>query len=143
MTKVSIIDIDLGEIDKIISEDVAELHGEAKEKLETAIEERKKVEKVRIQREQAKADEASAINNAMDAAYEKLVGAGANGVPSEDILSIVQPAIANASAFTLRMKKRLREEGNPYAIRRKQIKKVPHYIFEPFNEQPEADGEDS
>lgn len=133
MTNVSIIEIDLGEINKIISEDVAELHGKAAEKLNAVIEERKKVEKVRIQREQQKEQETNAINEAMGTAYTKLVEAGESGVPADDILKLVQPIIANASAFTLRMKTILRERNNPYAIKRKKIKKIPHYIFEPFN----------
>lgn len=139
MTKVSIIDIDLGEIDKIISKGVSELHGEAAEKLEVAIKERKKVEEVRIKRQQEKTQTANAITKVMDSAYDKLVDAGDKGIPANDILELVQPVIANASAFTLRMKTILREKGNPYVIKRKKIQKVSCYIFEPFNAKENED----
>ena len=71
----------------------------------------------------------------MDEAYKKLVEAGDNGIPVKEILEMVQPTIATASAFTLRMKTKLREEKNTYIIKRKQINKVPHYIFELFNDE--------
>lgn len=134
-TNVSIIEIDLGEIDKIISEDVAELSGDAREKLDQAIQERKIVEKIRIEREQRKEQAATELNNVLTEAYDRLVSAGLNGVPVEKLLADVQSLITTPSAFTLRMKSLLKEKDNPYIIKRKTIKKIPHYFFEPFNEQ--------
>lgn len=137
MTNVSIIEIDLGQIHKIISEDVAELHGEAKQKLEQAIEQQKNIEQIRIQREEQKQSKTNVVDNIMTEAYNKLIKAGSNGVPANTIMELVNPTIANASAFTLRMKTKLREEGNPYIIIRKKINKEPHYIFELFNKSEE------
>jgi len=134
MTKVIIIDVDLGEIDKIISEDVAELHGDSKKQLEAAIEERKSVEKVRIDREEKKKTEDEALSNVMQQAYDKLLENIDDGVPTQEILNIVQPTVTNASAFTTRMKTILKNNGNPYAIKRKTKNKIPRYIFIPVNE---------
>lgn len=135
MTKVSIIDIDLGALDKIISENVAELHGEAQAVLDRAIEERKAIEKVKTQRAASKLQLENKLNEVMTKAYEVLQVAGEMGVAVEDVMNIVSPHVATPSAFTLRMKRILREDGNKYAMRRKMKDSVAHYIFESFNLQ--------
>ena len=55
------------------------------------------------------------------------------GVPVDDIMVIVEGSVPNTSAFTLRMKKVLKEKGNPYRITRKKKNKKPIYVFESFN----------
>lgn len=134
-TNISIIEVSLGEIDKIISEDVAELSGNARENLDKAIRERKIVEKIRVEREQQKEQASTELNNILTAAYDKLVSAYPNGVPADELLRDVKSVITTASAFTLRMKSMLKDKGNPYIIQRKTVNKTPHYFFEPFNEQ--------
>jgi hypothetical protein len=52
-------------------------------------------------------------------------------------MDIVNEHVPNSSAFTLRMKKILRDQGNPYALERKKRKGNPHYIFSPFNQENE------
>lgn len=140
MAKVSIIEIDLGaDIDEIISENVEELTGNAKRELDQAIELAKQRDEIREQKatEKKKADDA--VTTVMDVAYQRLVDAGADGVLCSDIMEIVNEHVPNSSAFSLRMKKILRDQGNPYALSRKKRKGNPHYIFSPFNQE---DGED-
>lgn len=139
MTKVSIIDVTLdARVEDIISENVVSLTGRARQELDTAIEERKKVEAVKSQRQQAKKEATDKVSAAMDAAYEQLEQAGEEGIPVDDIMVIVEGAVPNTSAFTLRMKKVLKEKGNPYRITRKKKNKKPIYIFESFNATPES-----
>lgn len=134
--KVTVIEVDLGiDIDEIVNEGVAELTGKAQAELDSAIERQRTIQETKQKRKKQKDIVTNAITSVMDTAYSKLVDAGESGVPTEEILDLVTPAIANASAFTLRMKKILRDKGNPYVIKRKQRNKTPHYIFEPFNKQ--------
>jgi hypothetical protein len=134
MTKVSIIDVTLGiKVDDIISENVISLTGKARQELDTAIEERKKVTEVKNQRDAKKKAANDRIDQVMKLAYGKLETAGENGVPIDQILEIIKDCVPNTSAFTLRMRKILKDRGNPYRIIRKTRNKQPFYIFEPFN----------
>lgn len=132
-TKISIIEIDLGEINKIISDDIATISGEARKKLESSIQERKAIENIKTKRAEQKEQASTKLNNALTSAYNKLVFAGKNGIPANDLLEEIKGEITTAPAFTLRMKTMLRENGNQYRIIRKNIDKIPHYILEPFN----------
>lgn len=136
MTKVSIIDVNLGmKVEDIISENVVTLTGKARQELDTAIEERKQVERVKNEKAEAKKTEDDQISTAMQEAYDKIVECGDDGLPVDDVMAIVGHVIPNTSAFTLRMKKILRDAGNPYQVSRKKRNKKPVYIFEPFNEE--------
>jgi hypothetical protein len=134
MTDVTIIPIDLGDINALIAEDVAELTGKAAETLENAISTQKALQAVRDKKQQEKAAEETALTTLMDAIYQKLVDAGESGALVNDIISQVTPIIATPSAFSLRMKHVLKTKGNPYAMVRKQRKGVAYYIFIPFNQ---------
>lgn len=131
-TNIVIIDVQLGGIDDIISRSVAELHGEANERLERAIEEKKRVQQLRDKREVDADLAAAAVDRVMQEAYNKLVEAGQNGVPCNDIMDLVRTVVTTTSAFTLRMKTILRKENNKYILKRQQIKKIPHYVFQQF-----------
>jgi len=136
MAKVSIIEIDLGaDIDEIISENVTELTGKAKEELDQAIELAKQRDALREQKANDKKKADDAVTTVMEIAYQRLVDAGADGVLCSDIMDIVNEHVPNSSAFTLRMKKILRDQGNPYALARKKRKGNPHYIFSPYNKE--------
>lgn len=135
MTKVSIIEIDLGEIDKIIAQDVAELRGEAKGKLEAAIKQRKAINEIKEKRQQQKNQQDNKLKEIMDSAYDRIKESGNEGVPTKEIMELVSPTIKTASAFTTRMKTMLKNEGNKYIIKRKTKNKEPYYIFESFNEE--------
>jgi len=140
MTKVSIIEVDLGlRISDIIKDDVIALTGAAQVQLTEAIAERKQIEKVKIERSNAKKKASDKIVNALTKAYEALEEAAKNGdgVTVETIMEIIDGAVPNTSAFTLRMKKFLKDKDNPYMITRKKISKVAHYFFEAFNEDPQ------
>ena len=135
-TKVSIIEVDLGaDINDIISEGVEELTGAAKQELDQAIELAKQRDELRNQKEADKKKVDDAVTTVMDSAYQRLTDAGAEGVLCSDIMDIVNEHVPNSSAFTLRMKKILRDKENPYALERKKRKGNPHYIFSPFNKE--------
>lgn len=138
MTNVVIIDVDLGAIDKLIYDDVAELSGDSKRVLDEAIKQRKRVEDLHQKKTEEKQRAITATDRAMQDAYDKLESAGEKGVPCDDIADLVAPHVPTLSAFTLRMKKLLRDGENKYVIKRKKINKVPHYYFQIFN--GEADG---
>ena len=136
MTKVSIIEIDLGaDIDTIISEDVQELTGAAKQELDDAIDLAKQRDALRNKKSSEKQQATDALTSVMIQAFDRLTEAGSEGVLCSDIIDIVVEHVPNSSAFTLRMKKILRDKGNPYVLERKKRKGNPHYIFSPFNEE--------
>lgn len=134
-TNVSIIEIDLGEIEKIISEDIAEISGNAREKLDQSINERKAIERVKQERNKIKEAANSKLSNMLESTYDKLLASGNEGVPVSEILADVNELITTPSAFTLRMKTLLKEKGNPFIIKRITVAKIPRYILETFNGQ--------
>lgn len=135
-TKVSVIEIDLGvDVDSIISENLEALTGKAKQELDTAIELIKQRDELKNKKKNEKDKANDAITQSIEEAYNKLVGADSDGVLCSDIIDIVSNNIANASAFTLRMKKFLRDNGNQYTLQRKKIKGNQHYILLPFNKE--------
>jgi len=134
MAQISIIEVNLGiNIKDIIDEDVIGLVGEAQKELETAIAVAKKVVAIKEQKQQEVQAATDKIQEAMMKAYEMLVQAGDKGVLAEDILALTAEVVPKASAFSLRMKKILRTEGNKYALIRKQMNKKPHYLFLRYN----------
>lgn len=136
-TKITIIPIDLGyNVQDLISEGVEELTGQAKQELETAITMAKERDALRIQQNVTKNQAIDHITSVMQQAYEKIVEAGDQGVLCSEILNLVAEQIPNSSAFTLRMKKLLRDKGNPYSITRMKVQGNPHYILIPYNQEP-------
>lgn len=134
MTKVSIVNVDLGiKISDLIAEDVAELTGQAKKELDTAIAIQRQVQKHKHDREQQKQQEASGIETCLTQAYQQLEAAGTNGVPITAIMELVKSHITTSSAFTMRMKHFLRAKDNPYILERSKRKGCFYYLFVPFN----------
>jgi len=134
MAQISIIEIDLGiTISDLINEDVAGLVGEAQQELETAIAVAKKVAALKEQKQREAQESTDKTTNTMMNAYKLLEQAGNRGVPVDDILSTVSGVIPSASAFTLRLKKILKDEGNKYALIKQKLDGKQYYIFLPFN----------
>ena len=134
MAQISIIEIDLGiTISDLINEDVAGLVGEAQQELETAIAVAKKVAALKEQKQREAQESTDKTTNTMMNAYKLLEQAGNKGVPVDDILSTVSGVIPSASAFTLRLKKILKDEGNKYALIKQKLDGKQYYIFLPFN----------
>lgn len=134
MAKVTVIDIDLGfNINDIITENAEALTSEAKAELDRVITVAKLVQQKKEEKSQEKSQAIDAITQSIAAAYEKLASAGEDGILCSDIMDIVKDHIPNTSAFALRMKKYLRDEGNKYALTRKKHKGNQHYVFLPFN----------
>ena len=135
MAQVSIIEVDLGfNISDLINEDVAGLVGEAQQELETAIAVAKKTNELKERKQQEAKESADKTNSVMMKAYDAIKESGEQGVPADKITTIIEGIIPNISAFTLRMKKILRDDGNEYAIIKKKIDGKQHYIFIPFNQ---------
>ena len=140
MTQVSIIEIDLGlNITDLINEDVAGLVGEAQQELETAIAVAKKTAKLKEEKAQEVKESTDKITTTMTKAHDTLKEAGEQGISVDQIKDIINNIIPSLSAFTLRMKKILRESGNEYAIIKKKIDGKPHYIFIPFNKTHDSE----
>ena len=134
MAQISIIEIDLGiTISDLINEDVAGLVGEAQQELETAIAVAKKIAALKEQKQREAQESTDKTTNTMMNAYKLLEQAGNKGVPVDDILSTVSGVIPSASAFTLRLKKILKDEGNKYALIKQKLDGKQYYIFLPFN----------
>jgi len=134
MTKITIIDVDLGtSVDDIIANSVAELTGSAKAELDQAINIARETQRVKIERDKAAQEANTKLTTAMNKAYDTLVSAGETGLPVSSIMAIVSDVITSASAFTLRMKNMLAEKGNPYIISRVKQHGTPHYVFLPYN----------
>lgn len=138
-TKVLIIDVDLGlSIDDIIAEEVEDITGAARQELDNALETAKTIQKVKTEKETAAKEADHKIVVAMEAAFQSLVAAGEIGLPVSMVMTTVADVIPNSSAFTLRMKSILSQRGNPYTLERKKVHGTPHYVFMPFNLQPES-----
>jgi len=138
MAKVSIIEIDLGlSITDLINEDVEGLVGEAQQELETAIAVAKKTAELKEKRAQEAQASTDKITTTMAEAYDTIKEAGEQGVPVDKIKTIIDNIVPSMSAFTLRMKKVLRDNGNEYAITKKKIKGEQRYLFMPFNKTPD------
>lgn len=133
MTKVLIFSIDLGDINSIIAEDVAQLTGKAAEELDKAISTQKALQAIKEKKETDKQEAESSMNAVLNTIYDKLVDAGADGLPVNDIITEASSIVPTASAFSLRMKNILKSRGNTYALLRKQRKGIAYYIFMPFN----------
>lgn len=136
MTKVSIIEIDLGtDIDALIAENVKELTGAAKKELDNAIEIAQQRDALREKKATERQQATDAVTSVMLTARDELIKAGSEGILCDDVIAIVSDHVPNSSAFTLRMKKILREEGNTYALSRKKHKGKQRYVFTPFNKE--------
>ena len=134
MAKIVIIEVDLGiNLDEIIAENAHELTSNAKNELDGAIAIAESVRRIKDTKEQQKTEQINGIVSVMESAYDKLVKAGSNGIPVDDIVSAVKQFVPNASAFTTRMNNILSTKGNPYRLIRSNINGVPHYLFTPFN----------
>lgn len=142
MSKITIIEVNLGtDIDAIISEGVEELTGAAKHELDQAIQLAKQRDALRDKKEASKKESDNAVIAAMDHAYQRLANAGVDGVICSEIMDIVGEHVPTTSAFTLRMKKILRDNGNLYSLERKKFKGNQHYVFSPFNQENDEDDE--
>ena len=134
MTKVAIIEVDLGtNIDTIISEDVQELIGAAKKELDDAIDLAKQRDTLREKKSTEKQQASDALTGVMITAFGRLADAGTEGVLCSDIIAIVNEHVPNSSAFSLRMRKILKDQGSPYILERKKRKGNNHYIFSKYN----------
>lgn len=130
MTKVFIINVDLNDkIDSIIQNQVKDVTGKAKELLADAISIKKAEQKIKDE----KKEKVDGISLIMDQCYDLILQSGDKGYPIDQILEHAKPHIANASAFTTRMKTYLRSKGNVYIIKRKTRAKINLYYFETFN----------
>jgi hypothetical protein len=135
-TKVSIIEVDLGEdIDNMISEDVIELTQEAKQELDNTIAVAKNVQKLKERKNLEKQESKDNLQKILDTTYNNLIEAGKEGILAENIVESIKPLIKTASAFSLRMKTYLRNKGNEYIMVRKKIDKKPYYVLEPYNKE--------
>lgn len=133
-TKVCIIDVDLGiNINDIVAESVAELTGESKNELDTALDAARTVQKVKTEREQAAKAVEDKLTNCMNTAYSALIKAGEDGLAVTDVMKFVEETIPTTSAFALRMKKLLSAENNKYRLDRSKKFGVPFYRLLPFN----------
>lgn len=134
MTEVTIIEIDLGvDVDDIITKNIEALTEKSKKDLDLAIQIAKDKEKVRERLKSEKESSNDALGMAMEFVYNKLVDSIPNGVPCEEVMEILKDNVVNQTAFTIRMKKVLRDRGNPYFLSRKKISGIQHYIFTEFN----------
>jgi HSP90 family molecular chaperone len=135
MAKVSIIDVELGfDMSDIITREVTELSSKAQDELERTIKAAKEAAAEQEQKKEAKEQKVSALTEAMQSARQQLLDAGDGGVAVSQVLEPIKDMVPNGSAFTLRMKKILRDEGNIHALTRKKVEGVPHYVLIPFNQ---------
>ena len=112
MSKVTIIDVDLGvNIDDIITSDINTLSMETQKILDDNIDVNVAASELSKSKKIDKADEA------VNVIYDKLVEIiGGTGLMSDDIMRIADGNISNISAFTLRMRAKLRNEGHKYIL---------------------------
>ncbi len=134
MTTLSIIEVDLDglDVEQIIANDMAELTGEAKKAIDRVIEETAQERAEQLQKKEKADAKTAAIDAAMDQAHNQILQAGNDGVLCADIIKIVEGVVPNSSAFTLRMKKRLRDQGGTHTINRRKRNGQPHYVLEPI-----------
>ena len=136
MTKVTIIEIDLGiNIEDIISENIEALTERSKKDLDIAIDLAKQRDKLRERQKLEKSNANDAMGMAMEFVYNKLVDALRNGVPCDEIMDNIKDHVQSPTAFSIRMKKILRDKGNPYSLSRKKVNGIMCYLFTEFNKE--------
>lgn len=142
MTKVSIIDVDLGiTIDDLIQKNVAALSQTAQNELEAAVAAAKKVKELKEKKDLEASEAQDKIDSVMNNIYQKLVDSNTEGVSLETITQLTEGTISSMSAFTLRMKKILRDKGNPFAMNKRKKNGVQYYFFDPYNENHPNDSD--
>jgi len=140
MTKVFIIELNLGStVEDIINNEVEVVTGESKRIVEAAIEHQKNIKAAREAVKAAKNKSATEATRVLEDSYQKLVEAGIDGLPCDELVENCKPIIPNSSAFTLRMKNYLKSKDNPYTLNRKTKAKIARYYFKPFNEDLDSE----
>lgn len=116
-SKVLIIDIDLGiDIDRVIAEDVAELTGNSKVILEKAIDGQRHLQQLKQRRLDEKLADEKASREALQTGYDLLLTAGPDGVSATKLADAIAPNIPTLSAFTLKLKTYLKNQGNHHTV---------------------------
>lgn len=138
VTKISIIDIDLGaSVDEIIDDNLARLTSRNSEEIANAVEQGKRVQEYlnrqQIQK-QVKENKEAEITKLLAAMEAKLLD---SPMIAADIFTNVSSHIATIGAFTARMKTYLRNQGNKYALHRYTKHKCTYYSLIPFNHTDE------
>lgn len=132
--KTVIIDVDLDiSVDAIIADEIKSLTAESATELDNAIEITKLTQKIKADRDRAVQDASDKIVAAIKTTYDAMVAAGDNGLPASSFMKDIEDAIPNISAFTIRMKKFLSDNGSEYFLDKKKVHGTPHYILVPFN----------
>jgi hypothetical protein len=135
MTKIQIIDIDLGtDLDKIILNCTKDLTREARDQLDGAIAMHIQAKQMKEQKTTEKKEKTTKISTILDRIYNDLIAAGSTGLPADDILLAIAKDIPTSSAFTLRMNKYIASKGNPFRLVRIKKDKTHYYMLESFNE---------
>ena len=127
---VVIIPLDLsGYVNDVLTHEISTLttgNMEQLNALKTTSEAVAKVRDMKFLQKRAVVDNLQSLLNKIE---NLLIEAGDIGLSFEYIMGLIQPTITTTSAFTLRMKKYLREKGNDYVIERYRN----NYMLKPYN----------
>lgn len=133
-TKICIIDVDIGiNIDEMISEDIIQLTGNSRNQLDGAIETAKEVQRVKTEKDQASKNATDKTDKTLQSIYSKLLDSKNDGISANDVAVEISGVITTMSAFTLKMKKFLSDNGNKFILEKKKIDGTVKYILTPYN----------
>lgn len=131
---VVIIPVDLGEdVKTIVSDEIRSLTEDNRDRLDALKRMTENMTLVRETKERTKRITVDAIQASLDRAMEALIKAGDEGIHVDVLMSLVKPLITTSSAFMMRLKTQLKQNGNEYAVMRVKEK----YLLIPYNQTPD------
>ena len=132
MSKIHIIDVDLGEsIDDIISSSIDTISTTTLATIEQASEARRVVDSARGNKNKVTPEDI-ATQNAIDLMLNAVDGV-LPAVTSEQLITATSPVIDNMTSLVLRLKSMLRKRGNKYRLEKTSLGRKPAYKLAPFN----------
>lgn len=140
MTKVTVIEIDLGQsIDSIIMADISQITKANREDIDAAVASARLLQDVVDKRKK----EAETKDLVMEKLYQALLTATANHsyLSSKEIIQISEGEIANMISFAGRMRGHLKTKGNEYRLIPCKRNKETAYVLEAFNGAPSTSDE--
>ena len=140
MTRVVVINVDIGDVDEIISKKVEEISGESKKILSEAILMQKRIQEEKEKKTAEKKQTTDKAKEIMDQIHDKLEAAIPEGIPVDEIMGMAKDIISTVSAMTMRIKTMLRHREHKYRLIKKKVHRIDRYYFEPFSiEENEED----
>jgi hypothetical protein len=137
MTKVTIIDVDLGEnVEDIIDADVKKLTEKNQKDIDEAIAEKKQTQQAKEQKANAGKIQTRKFEIALASVYDTMIDNHKRNLttPIDIMLKAAEPTITSSTSLIMRLKGYIKEyHGNEYVIKKCRRKGKTHYQLIEYN----------